>query len=123
MTKKIYDIVPVPKPRMTRADKWKKRPATARYWAFKNEVKLRGINVPEMGTHITFVMPMPASWSKKKRAEHLGEAHQQKPDVDNLTKALLDAIYEDDAHVWDIRTTKIWGEVGRIIIEGMERNE
>ena len=120
MTKKIYDIVPVPKPRMTRADKWKKRPATARYWAYKDEVKLRGVNVPVSGTHITFVMPMPTSWSKKKKAAHLGEAHQQKPDVDNLTKALLDAIYDDDAHIWDIRTTKIWGEVGRVIIEGID---
>ena len=120
MTKRIYDIVPVTKPRMTQRDKWKRRPAVLKYFAYRDEVKLNGINVPEMGTHITFVMPMPKSWSKKKKAEHLGEAHQQKPDVDNLTKALLDAIYEDDAHVWDIRTTKIWGEVGRIIIEGME---
>ena len=120
MTKQIYDIVPVPKPRMTKSDQWKKRPATSRYWAFKDEVQLKGISVLEMGTHITFVMPMPKSWSKKKKAEFLGEPHQQKPDVDNLTKALLDAIYDDDAHIWDIRTTKIWGEVGRIIIEGMD---
>lgn len=31
---KIYDITPIGKPRMTRADKWKQRPAVMRYRAF-----------------------------------------------------------------------------------------
>ncbi len=117
MSRKIYDIVPVPKPRMTRSDRWKTRPSTERYWAFKEEVRLKRVNVPEKGAHITFVMPVPKSWTKKKKAEHLGKPHQQKPDVDNLVKALLDAIYDDDAHVWDVRATKIWGEVGKIVVE------
>ena len=25
-------------------------------------------------------------------------------------KALMDAIYEDDAHIWDSRVTKLWGK-------------
>ena len=117
MSRKIYDIVPVPKPRMTRSDRWKTRPSTARYWAFKEEVRLKRVKVPEKGAHITFVMPVPKSWAKRKKAEYLGKPHQQKPDVDNLVKALLDAIYDDDAHVWDVRATKIWGEVGKIVVE------
>ena len=117
MSRKIYDIVPVPKPRMTRSDRWKTRPSTERYWAFKEEVRLKRVKVPEKGAHITFVMPVPKSWTKKKKAEHLGKPHQQKPDVDNLVKALLDAIYDDDAHVWDVRATKIWGEIGKIVVE------
>jgi hypothetical protein len=64
---KIYDITPLGKPRMTRADKWKTRPAVMRYRAFCDEVRLRKIHLPESGAHITFVMPMPPSWSKKKR--------------------------------------------------------
>jgi hypothetical protein len=32
-----------------------------------------------------------------------------------MLKALMDALYEDDSHVWDCRITKIWGE-GQIII-------
>jgi hypothetical protein len=28
----------------------------------------------------------------------------------------MDALYEDDSHVWDCRITKIWGEKGQIII-------
>lgn len=42
---KIYDITPIGKPRMTRADKWKKRPAVMRYRAFCDEARLRKINL------------------------------------------------------------------------------
>ncbi len=76
-----------------------------------------GHELPEAGYHITFVIPMPQSWSKKKRAQHAGKPHQQKPDKDNLEKALLDAVFDEDSHVWDGRVTKIWGEKGQIIIE------
>jgi hypothetical protein len=31
-------------------------------------VRLLGINIPESGYHITFIIPMPKSWSQKKRA-------------------------------------------------------
>ncbi|MBJ9131176.1 RusA family crossover junction endodeoxyribonuclease [Citrobacter freundii] len=115
-----YKITPVGKPRMTRADKWKKRPEVLRYRAFCDEVRLQGIELSESGSHVTFILPMPASWSKKKRAEFNGKLHQQKPDVDNLTKSLLDALFEDDAHIWDARVSKLWGETGRIIIEELK---
>ncbi|BFT80914.1 RusA family crossover junction endodeoxyribonuclease [Enterobacter roggenkampii] len=112
-----YIITPVGKPRMTRRDKWKQRPPVMRYRLFCDEVRLHGIQVPENGAHITFVLPMPQSWSKKKRAAMDGQPHQQKPDLDNLTKSLLDALFEDDSHIWDARTSKVWGETGMIIIE------
>ena len=34
------NIVPVAKPRMTQSDKWKKRPATDKYWKFKDDLKM-----------------------------------------------------------------------------------
>ena len=105
------------KPRMTRADKWKKRPEVMRYRAFCDEVRLHSVNLPESAFHVTFVIPMPQSWSKKKRQQFDGQPHQSKPDMDNLMKALMDAIYEDDAHIWDGRITKRWGETGKIIIQ------
>ncbi len=113
---KIYNVVPMGKPRMTRADKWKKRPEVLRYRAFCDHVRLLGVKLPEANSHITFILPMPKSWSKKKRAEMNGKPHQSKPDKDNLEKALLDALFEDDAHIWDSRVTKLWGEVRQIII-------
>ena len=33
------NIVHVAKPRMTQSDKWKKRPATTKYWKYKDDLK------------------------------------------------------------------------------------
>ncbi|POP41757.1 RusA family crossover junction endodeoxyribonuclease [Superficieibacter electus] len=117
----IFNIIPMGKPRMTRADKWKKRDVVLRYRAFCDEVRLNGLVMPETGGHITFVIPMPASWSQKKRAAMKGQAHQQKPDADNMLKALMDALFTDDAHIWAVRVTKRWGETGQILISTNER--
>ena len=46
-----------------------------------------------------------------------GAAHQQKPDIDNLTKSLLDALFDDDSHIWDVRASKIWGYEGAIVVQ------
>lgn len=113
---RIYDITPMGKPRQTQRDRWAKRPAVLRYRAFCDEVRLRGVDLPQGGAHVTFVLPMPASWTKRKRAEMDGQSHQQKPDWDNLAKALCDAIYDDDSGIHDIRVSKIWGETGQIIV-------
>ena len=112
----IYSIDPVGKPRQTRRDKWAKRPAVMRYRAFCDAVRAAGVTLPD-SPHVTFVLPMPTSWSRKKRAEHDDRPHRQRPDADNLLKALLDALYDEDAHVWDIRVSKRWGETGQIIIK------
>lgn len=116
MSIKFYPIVPVAKPRQTQSDRWKKRPVVMRYRAFCDDLRARNCTFPESGSHVVFHMPMPASWSKKKRSEMLGQPHQQKPDVDNLAKALLDAVLDDDSGVWDMRTTKRWSEIGYIEI-------
>ena len=113
---KIFNITPMGKPRMTRADKWKQREVVMRYRAFCDEVRLKNVAMPEQGGHITFVVPMPKSWSQKKRVTMNGQAHQQKPDADNMIKALMDALFTDDAHIWDFRVTKVWGESGQILI-------
>ena len=60
-----YIITPVGKPRMTRRDKRKQRPPVMRYRMFCDEARLHDICVPECGAHITYVLPMPKSWSNK----------------------------------------------------------
>lgn len=115
-----YAITPIPKPRMTRSDKWMKRKCVMQYWAFKDEINSLKVRVNPDGCKITFVLPMPESWSKKKKTDMNGQPHRQKPDVDNLIKALCDALYDDDAHVWNIHISKVWGTQGMIIIEPME---
>lgn len=114
---KAYQIEPMGAPRMTRADRWKKRPVVLRYHEFKDMCRLHNVCIPEAGALVTFVLPMPESWPEKKREAMTGKPHQQKPDIDNLEKGLLDAVFPDDSHVWDIHTRKIWGAVGMIIVE------
>ena len=48
-----------------------------------------------------------------------GKPHQQKPDFDNLIKALSDAIHKEDSGIWDCRVTKVWAEEGAIEIKEM----
>lgn len=121
MVMKIYDIVPNTKPRMTQRDKWLTPPrlVVATYWTFKQEVQLKKVSLPE-AYHVIFIMPMPESWSKKKRATMDNKPHKQTPDKDNLEKALLDAIYGNDSHKWDGRVTKLWGQNGQIIVKEIE---
>lgn len=111
---KVYRITPVPKPRMTQSDRWRRRPAVLRYRAFCDAVREAGVRVPYGEAWVVFTLPMPASWSTKKKQQMQGRPHQQRPDCDNLLKALLDAVYDDDARLYDIRITKRWGWEGAI---------
>lgn len=89
-----------------------------RYRAFADECRALGLKVAESGDSITFVIPMPKSWSKKKKRYMNRIPHQQKPDVDNLLKSLLDAVLPEDCKVWHFREIKKrWGSTGKIIIE------
>ena len=112
-----YLIDPCPKPRMTRSDKWKKRPEVLRYFAFCDEVRLRKISIPSFGAHVVFIIEMSPSWSQKKQREFDGKPHQNKPDLDNMLKGLLDAVYDEDCTVWQISCEKRWGKVGKIVIK------
>jgi Holliday junction resolvase RusA-like endonuclease len=92
-----------------------------------------------LSLELWFWLSMPASWSKKKQAAHLWKAHAQKPDIDNLTKAVMDAmservekltdatketmklagVWQDDCQVADLTVRKRWctsGEGGRVLI-------
>lgn len=112
-----YPINPVPKPRMTRLDKWAQRDCVLRYRAYKDELRARKVSLPYAGWHVTFILPMPRSWSEKKKTEMDGKPHRQKPDVDNLLKGLMDAVFHEDCAVWDTRVSKYWGRDGAIIVE------
>ena len=111
----IYDIIPCPKPRMSRSDKWRQRTEVLRYRAFCDEVRLKKVAF-DNATHVFFILPMPESWSKVKRARMDGQPHQSRPDADNLIKALGDALYVEDSHLWNYAVTKLWGVAGQIRI-------
>jgi len=108
-------IDPVTKPRMTRSDVWKKRPAVVKYHQFKDDLRPYQIKLePEL--EIEFELPMPKSWSKKKQAEMNGKPHQQTPDIDNLVKSLFDAVVDNDSYIYSFRATKRWAKYGSIRI-------
>ncbi len=115
-----YEIIidPIGKPRMTRRDKWKKRPCVTKYYRFKDAVKSHHISIDyEENFEITFNISMPKSWSKKKRREMLGRPHKQKPDIDNLLKAYFDCVMNDDSVVWSVKAQKFWSVNGSIVLD------
>lgn len=120
----IWNIDPMGAPRMTRADAWKKRPVVERYHVFRDEVsfamKKSRVDWSKLDTlTATFFIEMPKSWSKQKKEFMLGGRHQQKPDSDNLAKALLDSLFRDggdDCQVSDLNIKKRWSDKGRIEI-------
>ena len=70
----------------------------------------------------TFAFPVPPSCSKKERDARLEQGwHTQKPDRDNLAKALMDAmnhieVWEDDSQVCTGNVEKRWSLVGYIAV-------
>jgi len=64
--------------------------------------------MPPVGTSITFVIPVPPSWSKKKKKLYHGRFHQSKPDIDNLQKAFLDSLMMEDKQIAHLEVQKRW---------------
>lgn len=127
----VFNITPIGAPRMTQSDKWKldpyhkdpkrrQRKAVTQYFKFKTEINrqatLNNFKLPESGFHVIFIIPMPHSWVMRKRNNLNNTPHQQKPDCDNMIKAVKDSLCKNDANIWDYRITKYWGNSGKIII-------
>lgn len=62
---------------------------------------------------------MPKSWSARKRQGMNGSMHQSKPDIDNLIKAFLDALCEDDSYVYEIHAKKVWSDSPSITVSNL----
>lgn len=112
-------------PRQSRRDAWDPSPAVLRYRAYKDELRLKANlakYVPGDTLTVLFYLPMPPSWSAKKRQEMAFKPHQQKPDADNLVKGFLDTLLPDsDCHVYEIHARKQWAEEGKIVVfEGVK---
>ena len=105
---------------MTRSDRWKKRPCVVRYWNFKNylqeQAKFQNFKLSN-NIEIFFELKIPKSWSKKKKHKMLYRPHQQKPDIDNLVKAVLDSLAEkNDSYINALSANKVWADEGKITI-------
>lgn len=63
----------------------------------------------------------PTSVSKKKQKELIGKYRPIKPDIDNITKIIMDALnglaYTDDNQITLLLVAKQYGEEDRVLIE------
>lgn len=128
--KSIYiPISPVSKPRMTKRDRWSKRPAVLKYWKFKDDLSIVRDDLASFigenhDVQITFGVQIPKSYSKKKTSSRLLEYHKQRPDIDNFLKGLLDATMDEDSGVASVFCQKIWCLRGCICVtKGLELGE
>lgn len=98
--------------------------ATEAHEAVLQAIALQHFKTPMTGpvkltVRCTFAIP--ASWSKKKREAAMGSFHTQKPDADNVAKALKDGLnrvaWVDDSQVADMRCVKRWGSHAETFVE------
>jgi Holliday junction resolvase RusA-like endonuclease len=108
---------PVGAPRMTRRDHWLKRPVVVAYFAWcavarraaSGDQLAKLASVPRR-VALTAFFAMPAGWSAKRRRESAGTPHRVKPDADNVSKALMDALFDQDQAVSDLQVLKRWDD-------------
>lgn len=126
----LLDVIPFGAVRMTKRDriflnpnhpdpKKRQRQAVADYFEFKTqlmycayETQYKLDEVPEL----VFFIPMPQSWSDKKKVKMNGTKHEVKPDIDNLVKGFFDALTKNDGNIWKINAKKYWAHKGSILI-------
>lgn len=96
---------------------------------FRNAIRLKAIEkeklVGPVCLRIECLFAMPVSWSKAKKAKHHGKPHTQKPDGDNVAKAVMDGltaagVWPDDAVVWSLEIRKIWSVQGFCTITAVD---
>ena len=126
----LFDVVPMGAVRMSQSDRWKlnpnhhnilqrQRPEVTRYFSFKRTIKDQAAKmkyVQENTLEIVFLVPMPNSWSKKKKEKENRMPVKTRPDIDNYVKAFLDALLVEDGHIWKIIAEKRYAFKGSIIV-------
>jgi Holliday junction resolvase RusA-like endonuclease len=126
----LFDIIPRGAVRMTQSDRWKTNPnhtnpnkrqrkAVTEYFAFKNTLVLQANLMQfELGKCIdaVYLIPMPDSWSGKKKERMNGMPCEVKPDTDNITKGIKDALRKKDSDIWYEKAEKRWAYKGSIIM-------
>lgn len=125
----VIHTQPVPAPRMTRQDKWRgrvahgktlaRRPIVQAYFDYRALLQEAVGDVPTVPDEVNavFHFAMPVSWSKKRRQELNGQPHRQRPDGDNCTKAVQDALFLEDGGVWRGAFEKRWAIHGRVVLK------
>lgn len=107
----VVPVSPVAKPRSTRRDKFNPSKAVLKYRGFCDDFNTaaaeHGFALGE-AVSIQFYVPTPPSVGARKAEALWGTPHQQRPDLDNFVKAVLDAPKQDDSHIWYLSVSKVW---------------
>ena len=75
-----------------------------------------------LSVEMTFYMPIPKAFSKKKRSQAIAGdiRHTKKPDIDNLCKSVLDTLnnifFEDDKQIVRLSASKCYSDTPSIMI-------
>lgn len=86
-----------------------------------SQARLQPIINAALALSVVFYMPIPATWSKKKKEHMLGKPHNARPDLSNLIKFIEDCanevLYTDDRLIVGINARKIYSDNPRTEIE------
>jgi Holliday junction resolvase RusA-like endonuclease len=130
------NVIPMGRPRETRRDLWDPRTCVLKYRqqykdTLRAELVKNNVKITSILPWIRFELPMPKSWTNKKRTLMLGKPHQENtPDLDNMIKAFLDCVFDteskrscnfselkDDKQVHTfLGMEKVWSEEGAIVL-------
>jgi Holliday junction resolvase RusA-like endonuclease len=128
MIKINIPVEPMGAVRMTQKGKFKNLRAQ-RYLSYKSHLQWqakqqgKGKFFPSgpLEVFIWFTMPIPDSYSKKKKSALIGEYHAKKTDTDNLVKGVFDSLnkilWQDDNQVSKVTAIKVYGEIPGIEVE------
>lgn len=103
---------PVPKPRQTRRDRYDPSVRVQRYRAWADIARQAApVDIGDKEAiaggivlGATFYLPIPESWTPKRREQVKGKRYLGQPDIGNLMKSLEDALWpDDDSMVWKYR--------------------
>lgn len=120
---KVYPITPVAAPRMTKGDKALYRSCVVKYMQYRNVLKamIKYEDVCWNPLSLQFCIPMPKSWTDKKKKEYNLKPHQNEKDLDNLVKAFKDALCKHDGFVWSYdMMSKVWAYEGSVIVLNLQ---
>jgi hypothetical protein len=110
---------------MTQRDSWKKRPVVLRYREYCDLIRACAGTLPDDPFYIVVYahIAMAESWSRKKKAEHVGQLCRLKPDYDNISKGVGDALFKEDSILGGGTCWKFWCEEGQqraeVLVYGM----
>ena len=102
---------PVAKPRMTRSDKWKKRICVMAYRAWCDWARLKAFKSKSKKLTLTKATTLHVVAYLQPRGKNMKAGpHTQRPDADNILKAVCDALFVNDEMIYAKTIKKLWSD-------------